>query len=81
MKNKPKSTKGLTEIEKNQRLVDARYLKRGDRDEIAKIAGYTRQAVSVFICGRSNNQRISEAFNRFVELRKAEIKEELNSIK
>lgn len=80
MENKRKYVKDLTESEKQQRIKDAIYLKTGDREEIARIAGYTHQAISVYINGRSNNQRIEKVFNHFVAKRKKELVNDLKTI-
>lgn len=81
MKKRGQYGKSLSEKEKMERIKEAMFLKPGDREEIARIAGYTRQAISVFINGMSNNPRIQEVFKRFVEVRSKELKRELNNIK
>lgn len=77
MKKAPQYSSKVSEKARNERIQAASYLKPGDREEIARICGYTRQAISVFIHGYSDNPLIKKVFNRFVEERKKQIDEDL----
>tara|TARA_R110002111_G_scaffold98555_1_gene152099 strand:+ start:216 stop:452 length:237 start_codon:yes stop_codon:yes gene_type:complete len=65
-----KNNTSISELERNQRIEDSKYLKYGDIIAIANTVECSKQAVHQFIKGSSNSKRISKAFDEFVKARK-----------
>lgn len=65
------------EIEKREEL--AKFLRRGDRTKLAKIANVGRQTVERWIKGETIESTVEPYFIEFIEKRKAEVKERFSA--
>lgn len=72
--------KSENSIDAEKKFADDKYLKHGDLRQLANTLGVHKSSVYQVFQGVRENQRIEEAINSLIEIRKVQLNEIVNNV-